>query len=65
MKVKQLIKFLSNYPPNTIVLGAGYGAETKEDGTSSVYEGELNVAEDRKGQPYLTVYEIKIIRPVV
>jgi hypothetical protein len=61
VKVKQLIKFLSKYPPNTVVLGAGFSAEKNEDGISTVYEGELNVAEDRKGQPYLTVYEIKLI----
>ncbi len=61
MKVKDVVAFLSKYPPNATVLGAGYAASPNEDGTWNCIEGELNVCEDKKGKPYLTVYGIEII----
>ena len=61
MKVKDVIKFLSNYPPNSVVLGAGYAPERNKDGSWNCIEGELNVAEDKGGKPYLTVYGVEVV----
>lgn len=55
MRVKDVIKFLQKFPPDTVVRSGGV------DYTGNVpRDGELNVAESRKGVPYLCHYEIGI-----